>query len=162
MKGATILVPEGHDTLPVMAISWKDAEAYCAWLSRRDPTATYRLPTVAEWEKAASGADGRTYPWGNHFDYAFTKGGRSREGKAAPEPVGSFPADESPYVVRDLAGGVREWCDDWYNPEQSMKCMRGSAWSTLDEAGFRIATQFAGPPQAVSSSVGFRVVRAPR
>ncbi|MGH7150638.1 MAG: formylglycine-generating enzyme family protein, partial [Planctomycetota bacterium] len=93
---------------PVLAISWEDASAYVAWLDRRAEEKgerwEYALPKEEEWERAAKGADGRSFPWGNGFDWTFCKGGSSRVAAAQPEPVALFPADESPFGVRDMGG----------------------------------------------------------
>jgi eukaryotic-like serine/threonine-protein kinase len=103
---------EGHLwNLPVVLIDWFDAIAYCRFRSARDGVA-YRLPTELEWEKAARGTDGRFYPWGDHFDPTFCLMRSSRPFLSQPEPVGTFPIDTSPYGVRDMAGGVREWVAD--------------------------------------------------
>ncbi|RME55622.1 MAG: PEGA domain-containing protein, partial [Deltaproteobacteria bacterium] len=100
---------EGHEwRIPVISISWDDAVAYTAWRSKKLGRPC-RLPTEFEWEKAARGTDGRFYPWGNHFDPTFCKMLASRPEPPQPEPVGVFEKDTSPYGVRDLAGGVREW-----------------------------------------------------
>ncbi len=103
---------EGHLwRLPAHLVDWFDAQAYCRWLSEREG-ATIRLPTEAEWEKAARGTDGRFYPWGSRFDPTFCKMRESRSFTTQPEPIGSFPTDCSPYGVRDMAGGMREWVGD--------------------------------------------------
>jgi serine/threonine-protein kinase len=94
--------------LPVLAVTWFDAVAYARWLAR-ETGLSYRLPTELEWQKANSGADGREFPMGPVLDPAFAKIRDSRPEAAQPEPVGAFPLDESPYGVRDLAGGVGDW-----------------------------------------------------
>jgi serine/threonine-protein kinase len=107
-------IEEGHLwRVPVMLVTWFDARAYCAWRSRRAGSSNaVRLPTEAEWEKAARGVDGRFYPWGDRFDPTFCLMRESRPFMIQPEPIGTFPIDESPYGVRDMAGGMREWVGD--------------------------------------------------
>jgi serine/threonine-protein kinase len=103
---------EGHLwRIPVALIDWFDARAFCSWSSRRT-RAAIRLPTDLEWEKAARGVDGRFYPWGDRFDPTFCLMRESRPFVQQPEPIGTFPTDESPYGVRDVAGGMREWVAD--------------------------------------------------
>jgi eukaryotic-like serine/threonine-protein kinase len=105
-------VAEGHDwRVPGHLVDWYDAVSYCCWRSEREH-ALLRLPTEAEWEKAARGTDGRTYPWGDRFDPTFCLMRESRPYPPQPEPIGTFPTDESPYGARDMAGGVREWVGD--------------------------------------------------
>jgi serine/threonine protein kinase/formylglycine-generating enzyme required for sulfatase activity len=103
--------------VPAMLIDWYDAVAYCAWVSEKF-SGPIRLPAELEWEKAARGVDGRFYPWGDRFDPTFCLTRESRPHAAQPEPNGTFPADESPYGVRDMAGGMREWVLDLF-PEKS-------------------------------------------
>ncbi len=158
-NGDLIRPDKGWEELPVMGISWDDATAFCGWLSRKGgPWTGVRLPTGPEWEKAARGVDGRIFPWGNHFDWSFTKGGRSRAGKAWLEARGAFPLDESPYGVHDLAGGVREWCVDVF-PSGQHHLARGGMWGSVESVSFRCCSRSGYPSGMTASNVGMRLAR---
>ncbi len=110
--GAWTLTDHAEDT-PVNYVNWASACAYAAWRAERDGL-PWRLPAELEWEKAARGVDGRSRPWGEHADPAFTFTREHHPDGAAPCPVWRFPADRSPYGVRGMGGNVRDWCLDPY------------------------------------------------
>ncbi len=113
---------DGHFwRVPIMLVRWFDALAYCRWRSERDAVPC-RLPTEVEWEKTARGVDGRFFPWGDAFDSSFCLIRGSRPYTSQPEPIGTFPADESPYGVRDMAGGMREWVADVFARRSAAEC----------------------------------------
>ncbi len=144
---------------PVFGISFDDAQAYCRWRANRD-CLPWRLPTEFEWEKAARGADGRFYPWGNRFDATFCKMRYSRPGRPQPEPVGTFAIDESPYGVRDMAGTIRNWCDSRFLPNERHFLVKGGSWN-LPAEGCRAAGRYGHLPGTVITSIGFRIARSP-
>jgi serine/threonine-protein kinase len=144
---------------PILAVSCADAEAYCAWLAERDPDPRweYGLPTEAEWEKAARGGDGRAFPWGDAFDATFASSKLSAW-TSEPLPVGSFPTDESPWGVRDMAGSLREWCAA--RPGHPLRALRGGSWNVSTEELFHAANRSEERyPDFTDSASGFRVVR---
>jgi formylglycine-generating enzyme required for sulfatase activity len=95
--------PADRPNHPVSGVTWYDALAYCEWLSEQT-SRHYKLPSEAQWEKAARGTDGRIYPWGDEWDP-----GRCNHGGKSVTAVDAYPEGESPYGCRDMIGNVREW-----------------------------------------------------
>jgi serine/threonine-protein kinase len=145
--------------MPVRCVSREDADAYAAWRSRRD-NISFRLPTEFEWEKAGRGVDGRWFPWGNEFDASFCKMKDSRPGPPEPEPVGAFEHDCSPYGVRDLAGGVIEWCSGPFDRHGLLGIQKGGFW-IASQASCRLARRFGVFPSEPEPFGGFRLAFTP-
>ncbi len=150
----------------VVGVTWFDAQGYCSW-------AGLRLPSEAEWEKAARGTDGGTYPWGDEeatCERAVMSEGGAACGENRTWPVGAKPAGVSPYGAHDMAGNVWEWVSDWYdskyyaaspsrNPlggESSIaRVVRGGGWMD-QQFNLRASTRFRLGPVVRSREFGFR------
>ena len=109
-----------HPTRPVVGVSWFEACAYASWKG-------CRLPTEAEWERAAAGTDGRMYPWGEVEPNERLANYASHIGH--PTPVGVYPCGATADGIADLAGNVWEWCENWYDRKQEFRVLRGGSWS---------------------------------
>lgn len=108
-------IPAGIEQHPVVCVSWEDAAAFCAWASQVTGREV-RLPSKAEWEKAARETDGRIYPWGNEGPDATRCNFNRNEGEITP--VGKYsPRGDGPYGCVDMAGNGWEWCADWYDED---------------------------------------------
>ena len=144
--------------MPVFGVSWEDARAYAEWRGRREGV-LYRLPSEAEWEKAARGVDGRFFPWGDYADGGFCNCSEARPGRPLPEPVGAFrETDHSPYGVLDMGGGVAEWCEGWFDEERQLRPVRGGSW-VWPAHYTRVCTRQGLLAREVFAHVGFRLVR---
>jgi formylglycine-generating enzyme required for sulfatase activity len=156
--------PDFED-FPVVYVSWNDASAYCAW-----PGNGTRLPTEAEWEKAARGTEERTYPWGNTIDCSLANYYGCNGDTTA---IGSYPSGASPYGALDLVGNVWEWVADWYsdtyyasspsdNPtgpaNGTYRVLRGGAWLDVDD-NVRSAVRGWNNPANPYNNFGFRCAR---
>jgi formylglycine-generating enzyme required for sulfatase activity len=163
----------GMEQHPVVSVSWQDARRYCAWMTETTGQ-VYRLPTEAEWEKAARGIDGRTFPWGDAWDPSCCN--TSESGLDATTPVGSYPHGASPYGVLDMAGNVWEWTssaradypydagDGRESDDDSAdvrRIVRGGSF-LLDQRYARCATRYGSDPTRRPWVYGFRVVRGAR
>ena len=155
VKGADWLHPGGPSTSssgkgnhPVVQVSWDDAQAFCNW-------AGLALPVEEQWEKAARGADGRVWPWGNEPPAA--EHCNFNMNIKDTTPVGKYsPRGDSPYGCADMAGNVWEWTGSWYT-EGSTRALRGGSWLNNDRIT-RAAFRLINNPDLRYFDVGFRVV----
>jgi formylglycine-generating enzyme required for sulfatase activity/adenylylsulfate kinase-like enzyme len=156
---------------PVVTVSWYEAVAYCNWLTKTDPERRhFRLPTEAEWEKAARGNEGREYPWIGEFDKE--KANTDESGIGRTTAVGLFSRGASPYGALDVAGNVWEWCIGLYKEypyapndgredlqAKGTRCLRGGSWLDARDIA-RCASRSRLPPVARVDFVGFRVAES--
>lgn len=171
-KGGGYLPVRGFEKYPVVSVSWQAADAYCRWTGKR-------LPTEAEWEKAARGTlEHADFPWGDTMP-PLESGpvfGKRWSDNTLPPPfreAGNYPPNT--VGIYDMAGNVAEWCSDWYDetyyrssssedpqgPQKGMKkVVRGGSWVSLP-AGLRVGARYASAPETLSNTVGFRCAKDP-
>ena len=164
---------EGRADHPVALVRWDDAVAYCAWLSS-ETGRPVRLPTEAEWEKAARGGiDGRRYPWGDRTDRNMANflSDPSLKATHGTTPCGTYPPNG--YGLYDMAGNVWEWVQDWHGPDYyasspldnphgppagQLRLLRGGSWLVADVRMLWCSYRHKVPPDTYSYGIGFRVV----
>jgi formylglycine-generating enzyme required for sulfatase activity len=156
-----------HPAQPVVGVSWHEAARYCRWLSVAT-NKNYRLPTEAEWERAArGGVEGQIFPWGDAPPESIPN--YSARWRTGPEPVGSSPPNS--YGLFDMCANVHEWCSDWYDsnyyafsPERNprgpdagqRRASRGGSWRHHIKVS-RCAARSSIPPEFQYADYGFRV-----
>jgi len=154
--------------VPVVGVSWFEAEAYCKWLSRKIIAVPegyiVRLPNDAEWERASRGENGREYPWGEGFNKSAANtwdSDATGSGLGGTTAVCTFPLGTSPAGVWDMSGNTWEWTRSWYDDNQKYRIVRGGSW-----IGYQWFARSSfcnwSTPLMFNDDLGFRVAIAPK
>ncbi len=165
-------VPDDRVDHPVTLVRWEDAAAYCTWLAAQTGSSV-RLPSEAEWEKAARGGlESRTYPWGDDLrdDLANYRTDAAQKGVQGTQRCRSYPPNR--YGLFDMAGNVWEWVHDWYDasyyqsspsnaptgpPPGTLRVVRGGSWLATDPRMLSCSYRHKVPPDTYSYGIGFRI-----
>ena len=158
------LFPAGSDSLPVVLVSWHDAQAYARWCGKK-------LPTEAQWEMAARSLSDLEYPWGDQWDS--TRVNTRQNGRLAAAAVGAFSTGATSQGIHDMIGNVWEWCADWYGKDYytgstlkdpqgpaagATRVVRGGSWDTFKPERLKAYSRESFPPSSRRHDLGFRCV----
>ena len=155
------LKPPWREDMPVLGVSWRDANAFAAWRTREARTRgepwSYRLPTYPELLAQQPFTDHWLYPFGDRFRPHWISSCCSRP-TTAVEPVLSYPVDESPYGAFDLAGSAAEWTADWFDESRGQRALFGGSWAQATPLHFEQGFVRGDGEEVAEDTYGFRLL----